>query len=82
MACLQDQGDAEFTEAEKAAIDFGEELTKNPRSVMEETFAKLKEHWNEEQIVEITAVAGLFNYFNRFNNALDMDLTVYPRPLQ
>jgi alkylhydroperoxidase family enzyme len=49
--------------------------------VSEATFAELGKHWNERQIVEITAVACLFNAFNRFNNALGVDLTVYPKKL-
>jgi alkylhydroperoxidase family enzyme len=67
--------------AERAALDYAEELTRNPRAVSGATFAELRRHWNERHIVEITAVACLFNAFNRFNNALEMDLTVYPKPL-
>ena len=78
VACLLDEGDAEFTPAERAAIDYADELTRSPQVVSDETFAKLREHWSEEQIVEITAVAGLFNYFNRMSNGLRIDPTVYP----
>ena len=81
MGCLLDSGNAEFTPAEQAAIAFGEELTRNPAGVSDATFAELRQHWNERQIVEITAVACLFNSFNRFNNALGVDLTVYPKSL-
>ena len=35
-----------------------------------ELFEKLKERFNEAQIVEIISVMGLFNYINRFNNTL------------
>jgi len=35
-----------------------------------ELFEKLKEKFNEAQIVEIISVMGLFNYINRFNNTL------------
>ncbi len=81
VSCLLDSGNAEFTPAERAAVAFGEELTKNPKGVSDEIFAELRKHWNERQIVEITAVACLFNSFNRFNNALGVDLTVYPKKL-
>ena len=81
VGCLLDTGPADFTPAEKAAIAFAEELTKHPQGVAEPTFAELRKHWNERQIVEITAVACLFNSFNRFNNALNVDLTVYPQSL-
>ena len=81
VGCLLDSGNAEFTPGEQAAIKFGEELTRNPQGVSDATFSELRKHWNERQIVEITAVACLFNSFNRFNNALGVDLTVYPKKL-
>ena len=81
VGCLLDSGDAEFSPAERAALAFAGELTKTPEGVSEAAFAELRKHWNERQIVEITAVACLFNSFNRFNNALGVDLTVYPQKL-
>ena len=76
-----DQGKAEFTPAERSAIAFCEEMTKRPEGVSEETFRELRRHWDERQVVEIAAVAALFNSFNRFNNALEVEPTVYPGPL-
>ena len=35
-----------------------------------ELFDKLKEEFNDAQIIEIISVIGLFNYINRFNNTL------------
>jgi alkylhydroperoxidase family enzyme len=81
VGCLLDSGSAEFTPAENAAIAFAEELTRNPKGVAEPLYAELRKHWSERQIVEITAVACMFNSFNRFNNALGVDLTVYPANL-
>lgn len=82
MACLLDQGKADFTPAERAAVAFAEELTRNPAAVADAAFAELRRHWSERQAVEIAAVACLFNAFNRFNNALGVDLTVYPGSLE
>jgi alkylhydroperoxidase family enzyme len=81
VACLQDQGSAEFTPAEKAALGFAEALTRDPSGVPDPVFAELRRHWEPRQIVELTATACLFNSFNRFNNALGVDLTVYPKSL-
>ena len=77
VAALQDQGEADFTDAERAAIDSAEELTRTS-ALSDKTFARLKKHFNDRQIIEITVVACTFNYTNRFNAGLDMDLTVYP----
>lgn len=46
----------------------------------DELHRELRRRWTEEQVVEIAAVAGLFNYFNRFNNALGVPPTE-PSPL-
>jgi alkylhydroperoxidase family enzyme len=55
-------------------------MTKRPEGVSGETFAELRRHWDDRQVVEIAAVAALFNSFNRFNNALGVEPTVYPEP--
>jgi alkylhydroperoxidase family enzyme len=49
--------------------------------VSDAVFAELRRHYDDRAIVEITAVACCFNLTNRFNTALDMDLTVYPKAL-
>ena len=75
MAALA-QGDwTAFGARERAALKFAEELTQESNNVPPELFAELRQHFSEGEIVEITAVAGIFNYFNRFNNALQMEPT-------
>ena len=38
-------------------------------------FAELRTFYSEGEIVELLCAIGLFNYFNRFNNALQMEPT-------
>jgi alkylhydroperoxidase family enzyme len=64
-----------FPEAEREALRFAEALTRDSNGIGEEPFAALRRHFDEGEIVEIAAVAGLFNYFNRFNNALCVEPT-------
>ena len=64
-----------------AAVAYADELTRKPDGVADATFEELRRHWDERQVVEITATAALFNSFNRFNTALGDDLTVYPKEL-
>lgn len=64
-----------FTDAEKAALAYTEQLTLDPHGVSDALFARLREHYDEGEIVEISAMAGLFNYFNRVNDALRMEPT-------
>jgi alkylhydroperoxidase family enzyme len=69
-----------FTPAERAALTLAERMTTDPQGVDEETWALVRQHFDDGQIIELTAVIGLFNYFNRFNNALDVEITPPGRP--
>jgi uncharacterized peroxidase-related enzyme len=65
----------DFTAAEKAALRLAETVTRNANSVTDEQFAELRGLYSEGEIVELLCAVGLFNYFNRFNNALRMEPT-------
>ena len=65
----------EFTAAEKAAIHLAECMTLYPHGYTEEDFARLRSFYSEGEVVELMAAIGLFNYFNRFNDVLEMDPT-------
>jgi alkylhydroperoxidase family enzyme len=58
-----------FTEREKTALDYAVAVMRTPVDVTDELFARMKEHFNDEQIVEITALLTLVN-LDRFNAAL------------
>lgn len=50
-------------------------MTLDSNHVDDGLWSALRAHFDEAQIVEIASVIGLFNYFNRFNNALAMEPT-------
>jgi alkylhydroperoxidase family enzyme len=56
-------------------LRFAERVTLDSNNVDEQLWTELRKHFDEGQIVELTMAAGLFNYFNRFNNALQMEPT-------
>lgn len=64
-----------FTPAERAALTLAERMTTDAHGVDEEVWAELRTYWDEGQVVELAAVIGLFNYFNRFNDALHVPVT-------
>jgi uncharacterized peroxidase-related enzyme len=66
---------ADFTAAEKAALRLAETVTLNANAVSDEQFTELRSYFNDGEIVELLCSIGLFNYFNRFNNALRMEPT-------
>jgi uncharacterized peroxidase-related enzyme len=65
----------DFTPAEKAALRLAETITRDAHAVTDEQFAELRSFYDEGEIVELLCAIGLFNYFNRFNNALRMEPT-------
>lgn len=65
----------DFTPAEKAALRLAETVTRNANAVNDEQFTELRGFYSEGEIVELLCAIGLFNYFNRFNNALQMEPT-------
>ena len=65
----------DFTPAEKAALRLAETVTRDARAGSDEQFAELRGFYSEGEIVELLCAIGLFNYFNRFNNALQMEPT-------
>ena len=67
--------DGPFSDAEKAALAYAKQLTLDAHAVDEKLFARLRHHYDEGEIVEISAMAGLFNYFNRVNDALLVEPT-------
>jgi alkylhydroperoxidase family enzyme len=73
-----DEHAAMFTPAERAALALAERMTTDARGVDEEVWADLREYFDEGEIIELAAVIGLFNYFNRFNDALKVPITPPP----
>jgi uncharacterized peroxidase-related enzyme len=65
----------DFTQAEKAALRLAETVTRDAHGLSDEQYSELRTFYNEGEIVELLCAIGLFNYFNRFNNALKMEPT-------
>jgi alkylhydroperoxidase family enzyme len=66
---------SDFTDAEKAALELAERVTRDPHEVDDGFWAELRLHYDDGEIIELLAAIGLFNYFNRFNDALRMEPT-------
>ncbi len=67
--------EGDFTERERVAIHLAEVMTLNAHAYTVEEFATLRSFYSEGEIVELMAAIGLFNYFNRFNDLLEMEPT-------
>ena len=73
VADFRDRPD--FTAAEKAALELSERVTRDPHEVDDDFWEELRRYYDEGEIIELLAAIGLFNYFNRFNDALRMEPT-------
>jgi alkylhydroperoxidase family enzyme len=60
-----------FTAREKAALDYAVAVMRTPVEVTDELFARVKEHFSDEQMVELTALLTLVN-LDRFNAAFQI----------
>src|SRR3970040_24675 len=67
-----------YTEAERVALDFAIEAAAQPNAVTDASFAKLKRHWSDGQIVEIVGVIALFGFLNRWNDTMATPLEEEP----
>src|ERR1700679_1824150 len=65
----------EFSEREKVAIHLAEVMTLDAHGYSEAEFTRLRSFYSEGEVVELMAAIGLFNYFNRFNDLLEMEPT-------
>ena len=66
---------ASFDEAWRSAFRYADVITPTPGIVDAAAFDELAAHWSPVQIVEITAVICMYNFFNRFAHALDVPIT-------
>ena len=57
-----------FSEREKLALDYTVAVMRTPVEVTDELFARMKEQFNDQQLVEITALLTVVN-LDRFNAA-------------
>lgn len=62
-----------FSEAERVALDYAERITITSERVDDALFARLREHFSEAQIVELTAAIAFENFRSKFNPALGVE---------
>ena len=62
-----------FDEAERAALAFAEAMTVTGRRVEDALFARVRAHFTEAQVVELSAAVALENFRSKFNTALGIE---------
>ena len=59
-----------FSDQEKVALKFTREASKVPVATTQAMEEELKQHWSENDIIEIMSVIALFGYLNRWNDVM------------
>lgn len=61
-----------FTDKEKIALEYAEAVTYSDQKVTEEMFKRLKTHYTDDEIVELTGLISFQNLSSKFNSSLDI----------
>ena len=70
---LDYQNHPEFDEVDKLVVEYTILVTNTPQRIRDHMFERLRKHFSEAQIVELTLRIALCGFFNRFNDALMID---------
>ena len=62
-----------FDPLERLVLEYSEAMTRTPVEVPDELFARLREHFDERQLVELTMAIGLENLYSRSNWAFGIE---------
>lgn len=75
VQAVNDFENGPFTEAEKIGFHYADRLHHSPLAIDDAFYASARKIFNDEQIIELTAVAAAFEYFTRFVDALRVPTT-------
>jgi uncharacterized peroxidase-related enzyme len=64
----------ELDQADKLVVEYAIAVTERAYRIGDELFRRLRAHFGEEEIVELTWETALCGAFNRFNSALELDI--------
>ncbi|HTY78397.1 MAG TPA: hypothetical protein VMI34_11315 [Candidatus Bathyarchaeia archaeon] len=62
-----------FSDMERVALEYAEVMTITGQRVTDELFGRLRAHFDEAQIVELTAAVALENFRSKFNVPLGVE---------
>ncbi len=75
VASLLETGDhANLDEADRLVVEYARLVTETPGQIRDAVFERLRRQFSEPQIVELTWRIALCGAFNRFNEALQLEI--------
>ena len=61
---------AHYNEAERSALEYADRITRTDEDVDNELFGRLRAHYTDEQVMELTLAVGLENCLSKIHHAL------------
>ena len=66
------QTDPAFSEREQAALRYAEQITRDDQEVSDACFARVREHFSEAEVVELTFIVGYQTFASKFAKAFQL----------
>jgi len=63
----------ELDAADRLVVEYAIAVTQAPQRIRDGVFDRLRRHFDDAQIVELTLRIGMAGFFNRFNDALQIE---------
>ncbi len=63
----------QFDAPERLVLEYAEAVSRTPVEVSDEVFGRLRDHFDDQQIVELTMIVALENLYSRFNWSLGIE---------
>jgi uncharacterized peroxidase-related enzyme len=70
---LLDDNNPELDEVDRLVVEYARAAWETPNRIRDSVFERLRQHFSEAQIVELTLRITLCGFFNRFNDALQIE---------
>jgi alkylhydroperoxidase family enzyme len=66
------QTSPEFSPRERAALEYAERIIRDDQEVSDACFGRLREHFSEADVVELTFIVGYQTFASKFAKALQL----------
>jgi alkylhydroperoxidase family enzyme len=70
-----------YSEKERVGLDFALAAGSVPNEVDAELMDRVREHWTDDEIVELLAAISLYGFLNRWNDSMATDLEDVPQEM-
>jgi alkylhydroperoxidase family enzyme len=73
LEALDDYGTSgEFSQRERAVLEYAERITRHDQEVSDDCVARLREHFSENDVVELTFIVGFQTFASKFAKAFQL----------